>query len=579
MRRRRAALVAGLVLALTSLTGCLAVPDHGPVVEAGDSSEIRAGEPPDIVPATPEPGESASDIVRHFLEAMRASPIDTTIAKQFLTKDAAATWSPEQATITYASTSAPFGVSPLKVRLQDAAHYDDRGTYLGALPASERTLSFPLQLEDGQWRIAEAPNALIVNDDWFDQRFAQVSLYFFDPSGKYLVPEPVFLPRGDQLPTALMQGLLAGPPAGLERVERTFIPTGTALDLSVPPVSGSSGLADIALSGVGGRLSADTATLLLAQLSWTLRQVPGVKTLSVTVDGQPLGSPSGSKTVPVDGHAEADPTGWLASATPFGLWKGLVVGDAVANPQPVAGPFGLKKRSLRSIAVDPYNIKVAGVDITGRSVLLTSLSAPDARVTTVATEATNLLPPAWDLAGRLWLVDRRSTGAFVEVYTGGSSPVEVPAPGIAGQRVRAFEVSRDGTRFVAVLAGADGDTVVVSRVERRLDGSVRLTPAVALPSPSGTALLVKDIGWSSPTTASVLSSLTDDVSQLSAVPLDGSPGRTITTVPGVQRWLVSSPVESEPTFVVSANGIVDLSSGRGAQQREDILLSSLTYVG
>ena len=208
------------------LAGCVSVPDSGPVVEAGDSSDIQADEPPDIVPAPPQSGESASDVVKHFLEAMRASPIDTTVARQFLTQDAAASWNPEQETITYVSTSGPFGSSPLRVKLLETAHFDARGTWLGALPADRRTLRFPMQIEEGEWRIAEAPDALIVDRDWFDQRFQQVSLYFFDLSGTFLVPEPVFLPRGDQLPTALTQRLLAGPPAELRRVERTFVPAG-----------------------------------------------------------------------------------------------------------------------------------------------------------------------------------------------------------------------------------------------------------------------------------------------------------------------------------------------------------------
>ncbi len=73
--------------------------------------------------------------------------------------------------------------------------------------------------------------------------------------------------------------------------------------------------------------------------------------------------------------------------------------------------------------------------------------------------------------------------------------------------------------------------------------------------------------------------LTEDIYEVTTLPLDGSPGRSITTGGGDQRWLVSSPVETEPTYVVSADGIVDLSSGRGAQQQEGIQLSSLTYVG
>ncbi len=569
----------GLVLASTvALTGCLAVPDQGPVVEVGGSSDVRAGEAPDIVPAPPQPGESASDIVRHFLEAMRASPVETSVARKFLTKDAAASWRPEEQTITYVSTSGPIGSSQLRVRLLGATGYDSRGTYLGALRPRDRTLHFPMQLVDGEWRIAEAPNALIVNDDWFDQRFQRVSLYFFDPSGKHLIPEPVFLTRGDQLPTALTKGLLAGPPSTLRRVERTFVPSGTTLDLSVPPVSGG-GVADIALSSGGGRVSPEATELMMAQLTWTLRQVPSVEALRVTVDGQRVDLPGAEKTVPVDSFSEYDPTGWLASSTPYAVRKGVVVGDALSDPLPVAGPFGTKKYGLRSIAVDPANTKIAGVSSNGESVLVTSLTNADARVAEVASGATNLLPPVWDLSGRLWLVDRRPSGAVVIVLADGTHPQEISAPGITGRQVRRFEVSRDGSRFVAVVSGRSGDNLVVSRVQRSADGRLSLAPPTQMPSPSDTPLRARDLGWSDATTATVLNPLTDDLTQVSAVPLDRSPGRSVGTVPGGMRWLVSSPIEVEPTYVVARDEVVLLADVGSVKVAEGIALPTLTYAG
>jgi hypothetical protein len=86
-----------------------------------------------------------------------------------------------------------------------------------------------------------------VSQAHFESEFSQFSLYFFDPSAQVLVPEPVYLPRGAQASTRLVSGLLLGPESPLSRVERTFIPSETALgDISVP-VS-RDGVADVALS-------------------------------------------------------------------------------------------------------------------------------------------------------------------------------------------------------------------------------------------------------------------------------------------------------------------------------------------
>ena len=102
-------------------------------------------------------------------------------------------------------------------------------------------------MENGEYRIAGAPNALIVPETWFEQRFREVSLYFFDPTATILVPEPVFVPRGDQLTTALVKGLLRGPGPDLDRVARSFIPPG--LDYGCPVTVSDAGVAEISLKG------------------------------------------------------------------------------------------------------------------------------------------------------------------------------------------------------------------------------------------------------------------------------------------------------------------------------------------
>ncbi len=60
--------------------------------------------------------------------------------------------------------------------------------------------------EDGEFRIAGPPDALIVPQSWYAQRFRQVSLYFFDPTSQVLVPDPVFVPRNADLPRRWSSG-------------------------------------------------------------------------------------------------------------------------------------------------------------------------------------------------------------------------------------------------------------------------------------------------------------------------------------------------------------------------------------
>ena len=218
-RRGPLALV-GALLAAALLAGCVSMPDSGPVVETQSKGGVSLDQGPFISPRPPQEGDTRADIVRGFLVAMTATPIQTNTAREFLTKDAAAAWSPD-ATVTYADSprvaETPAGVS---VTLAEPDLLDLQGAWQGPLPKSQRTIEFPMAFQDGEWRIDEAPDALIVPETWFARRFRQVSLYFFDPTVGTLVPEPVYVPIGKQLASALTQALLLGPSKGLSRSSR-----------------------------------------------------------------------------------------------------------------------------------------------------------------------------------------------------------------------------------------------------------------------------------------------------------------------------------------------------------------------
>ncbi|HYF71963.1 MAG TPA: GerMN domain-containing protein, partial [Nocardioides sp.] len=310
MRRPAAALAAIVLTALVG--GCVQVPDRGPVVETRSEGDVSSDTGFFFDPRPPEEGAAPAEIVRQFLIAMQAVPVSTKVAREFLTKDAAASWNPQQETITYPVPPTPTDSGQeVSIQLPEANHLDSRRAWRGALPRAQRTITFPMSLEDGEWRIAGLPNAMIVPQDWFQQYFRQVSLYYFDPTGSILIPEPVFVPRGDQLPSTLTQALLMGPSPGLSRVIQSFIPPG--LEVSVGVTVSDDGVADILLSGDGGQPSADTIEMMLAQLAWTLRQDPAVKSIQLSFNGDPVPLPGGVSSYRVDGGAQFDPAGFQAS--------------------------------------------------------------------------------------------------------------------------------------------------------------------------------------------------------------------------------------------------------------------------
>jgi hypothetical protein len=135
---------------------------------------------------------------------------------------------------------------------------------------------------------------------------------------------------------------------------------------------------------------------------------------------------------------------------------------------------------------------------------------------------TDVLRPSWDFFGQVWVVDRTRRGAEVAVVREGEL-TPVGAPGLAGEDVSAFVVSRDGTRLVAVVEERSGDRLVVARVIRGENGRVQgLTRAVDLPLAQGGVDEIRDLAWRTPGSLAVLTGPTPQSSQVLLALVDGS---------------------------------------------------------
>ena len=579
MRRHVPAALAGLLLAVL-VSGCVRLPDGGPVVETRSEGDVATGNGVSFDPLPPQAGASRTEIVRGFLIAMQKTPIGTKVAREFLTADAAASWNPQQETITYPLSPTPRETPDgVAISLTDADHLDSRGAWRGSLPRSRRTVTFPMSLENGEWRIAGLPDALIVPEDWFEQYYRQVSLYFFDPTASILVPEPAFVPRGDQLASALTQALLLGPSPGLERVAQSFIPPG--LEVAVGVTVSDDGVADILLSGEAGQLSGDTTEMMLAQLAWTLRQEPEIKSIKLSVNGDPVPLPGGVSSYRVDGGAQFDPAGFQASPLLYGLRHGGVVSGTPTGLAPVEGALAGPDLDLRSIGVSLDAESVAGIAADGSAVQVGELGAGEgARVRTVVSGGHNFLKPAWDFAERMWLVDRTPRGARV-AYVQGTRVRPLEVPGVSGKQVRSFLVSRDGSRLVAVVHRNGGDELVVSRIEHGGTGRVLgATRATRIGTGVDAPLPVRAIAWRSATSVAVLNPpVTTSLASIGLASVDGSPSSqepSSVTVEGRPIALVGSPAGDEPVYGLTRAGLVDISS---SDQRVTPLPKGVTDLG
>lgn len=574
------------VLLAALAAGCVRVPERGPVVETRSEGDVSTDTGFFYDPRPPQSGAAPAEIVRQFLIAMQAVPVSTKIAREFLTEDAAASWNPQQETITYPVPPTPTDLGQrVSIQLPGANHLDSRRAWRGALPRSQRTITFEMALEDDEWRIDGLPDALIVPQDWFQRNFRQVSLYYFDPTATILTPEPVFVPRGDQLPSTLTQALLAGPSPGLAQVIQSFVPTG--LEISVGVTVSDDGVADILLSGDGGQPTADSIEKMLAQFAWTLRQEPAVKSIRISFNGDPVPLPGGVSSYRVDGGAQYDPAGAQASPLLYALRQDAVVSGTPTALEPVGGSLGDPGLGMRSIGVRLDAGSVAGIGAAGTSVLLGRLgSSGETRVETVLSGGQDYLKPAWDFSGRMWLVDRTSRGARVSyVEDGADGRVRTLwVPGVSGERVRAFVMSRDGSRLVAVIGGPDGDTLVVTRIEHRGTGEVvGATRATRIGAGADSDLPIRAIAWRTASSVAVLNPpVASSSASVATASVDGSPSSQdplSIVVDGVVTDLVGSPAGDEPLFALTRRGLVAVDN---AEQRVVELPKGTTrvvYVG
>ena len=125
MTRPRTVLVVLLVLLVS---GCVRMPTDGPVVETEQHANPNEQLGFFNDPKPPTAGATATDVVKGFLDALAATPVQTNTAKLYLTRDAASSWRPYDRTITYADASLPVpeGGNRVSVTLDGADHLDSR---------------------------------------------------------------------------------------------------------------------------------------------------------------------------------------------------------------------------------------------------------------------------------------------------------------------------------------------------------------------------------------------------------------------------------------------------------------------
>ncbi len=507
-RVRGAAL--GLAVALV-LGGCAGLPGSGPVVRADDVApgvEVVTYEP-----APPAEGASPEQIAEGFLDAMLAYPVSTAVASEYLTPDAADDWTSSDGVRVYRSpevTVQQVGDASAQVALQaeESGGLDATGRYRP--PVGSLDLTLELEQVDGEWRVATPPSGMLITQSYFETYYEPYDVFFFNLRGEQLLADPVHVPVGDQLATALMASLAAGPPAGLAGEARTYLPP---LDQWRPAVTlGPDGVAEIDFDIDVSSLDLEVRRRLSAQVVRTLAQVPGVDSVRIVGTEGPL----------VVGDTPVQPTtAWrrFDAPAPEGRPGAIVDGRVVTliEDEVAAVPDLPEDLAADAVLVAVAQGSAAVVTSTG----LLRMVLDDG--TEVRDTVSSVVGLAWDSAGQLWVADAPDGALRVRILTAaGTTTVETSA---VGAGVVSFALDASGRQYAVV--GTDGQ-VRVGDIDRGPVDEGVVEGGAAVPALRPASRVAPDVPgprtvvWSGPTEVAVLG-FDETGGQVYRARADGSP--------------------------------------------------------
>ena len=530
MKRR---LIPLAIAACLALAGCTSLPtSSAPApfdVSAKDGSGIQ------FSAEGPSADADAATLVNDFLLACAAGPQDDyATARLFLSAASARSWQPETEILVYDTDTAPSVTAgsetatqvDVTVAVLGVASVDAFGV-LTRVAASTVSRTFTLVREEGQWRINNPENMVLMSRASFTASFSLANLYFPTAEGGDLVADPRWYPSR-RLASHLLAGLVEGPRQSLAPVTANAIPPGTTVPSQGLDVA--DGVARVELNAV--MPSSESARTTLAwELVRTLTQVADVLRVNASLSGDVLDM----QAIPVPPTYSLDT---LVGAGPGGI--GLVSSSSVTELTAVTDA------SNPTVSpVDSSLIAWSGTD---------GVYAQRGGTTVAFLPGQAPLGPSVDRFGWVW---GPATVSSVSVGGGVDGAFSVSVESESAGQIRAVRISPDGTRAL-VLRGSDA-SAWVGVVERGASGRpLAIRSLEEIPLEHGS---VVDASWTTPTGLALVVRATGEDDQLVTMPLGGLPSN------------VSLPIRVTSMSAGGSSSAVVI-TGTDAAGREQVLIRS-----
>ena len=447
-------------LAALSLAGCTQLPISSEVV-AIDPDTVTVDTEVDFLPPGPTAGASPQEIIQGFIAAGAAAQNNFRVARSYLTEEYREVWNPNQSALISGGAWTISSLEPNQwlYTASVVASVDEAGRYEDVSPQSTQELVFSLNEVDGQWRISEAPDGIMLSEVAFRESFESIRLYYYSADYRELVPDVRwFASRGDVL-TKVIRGLLQPPSYWLNQgATVSAFPPGTQLALSPVPVVEGQAQVDLSESV----LDADETQRerMRWQLITTLQQISDVSDVAITVNQTPVAIPFNEEDQPVLTSGR-DPRVLVVRGSEFGY---LQAGRVESIDELEASVLSLRPEKIfYSAEFDQAAVVGAGGlwRVNGEGVFELPLD-----------ERENLVRPIIDSCGFIWSMNSDLGDGELRVFPPGVVdplvdviPIEVELPDAA--QVVSFELARDNTRLMLLVQGDGNTRVLLTAVQRQ----------------------------------------------------------------------------------------------------------------
>ncbi len=556
--------LAGLLFTLAALlAGCADVPSSS----APQAIGTVARPAPSNLPK-PTPGMEPDVLLREFLKAT-ADPANRHLAaRQFLTQSASNAWDDAGSAllidhVVFVETRSTDRVS-VTMRADILGSLSDMGVFETAEGVLPDPGPIDLVKTPGGWRIDRLPNGVFLDWQQFQATYKRNTLYFADPTGKTVVPDPryVAVSDPDQLATELVSKLIAGPRPEMAKSVRNML--GPPLRLRGPVTRADGGKSGVGRGYGGAGIDLEMLTiadphgrqLLAAQIIWTLARADIKGPYVINADGAALDDrfADGWKTSDV---AATDPG--VAEGVAAGV-HALVGGRLVLldgqHSSPVPGAFG-RTSDQTAAALSRNGHQAASVVVLrpGAPDMASSLWIGDVGGEAVeAADGHSLSRPSWSLDEAVWVVADGNNVLRAIQETASGQPARLPVDSAAVSSrfpgpIAELQLSRDGTRAAMVIEGQ----VILASVEQTPAGQFALTYPRRLGFGLGSSVV--SVSWR--TDDDVVVSRTDAAHPVSYVNLDG----VNSDAPNGNLQLPVSTIAANPStvYVADPRGVMQLS--------------------